>query len=115
MSAETMTAESGAHGHDEHGHGHGWKFYTVVGVILTIITAVEVAIFYVPALESILVPTLLILSAAKFAIVVMFYMHLKSDHNLFSFMFLAGLLLAVVAVSALMLLAHWVPRMGAWA
>lgn len=129
MSAETITADSGAHGdhgrgsdghgsdgHGAEGHGHGgWKFYTMVGVILTIITAVEVAIFYVPALEGILVPTLLVLSAAKFAIVVMFYMHLKFDHKLFSFMFLAGLFLAIVAVTALMLLAHWVPRMGAWA
>ena len=121
MSAETMHADAGAQSHgDTHGDGHagghgGWKFYTLVGVILTIITAVEVAIFYVPALSRILVPTLLILSAAKFAIVVMFYMHLKFDHNLFSVMFLAGLILAVLAVSALILLAHVVPRMGAWA
>ena len=37
-----------AHGHDE--HHVGWKKYVVIGVILTVITAVEVAIFYIEAL-----------------------------------------------------------------
>ncbi len=40
-------------------------------------------------------PALLIMMAAKFIIVVSFFMHLKFDHKLFSFLFYMGLLLAV--------------------
>ena len=45
------------------------------------------AVFYIPALESVLVPILLVLSAGKFALVAMWYMHLKFDHRLVSWLF----------------------------
>ena len=61
--------------HEDHAGHASTGFYWTIGVILTVITAVEVAIFYIPALESVLVPTLLLLSAAKFVLVVMFFMH----------------------------------------
>jgi len=92
-------------------HHASWRFYAVVGVILTIITAVEVAVFYIPPLEPVLVPTLLILSIAKFAGVVGYYMHLKFDHGMFTFLFVAGLVLGTFEVVALMALAHWNPGM----
>ena len=57
-----------------------WSVYWKVAVILTLITMAEVWIYYIPASShhTLFVPTLLILSAVKFAIVVMFYMHLQA-------------------------------------
>lgn len=78
--------------------------YVLVGVILTIITAIEVAVFYLEAFRGVLAPTLLVLSAAKFALVVMFYMHLKQDNRLFTYIFLVPLIIAVAVLIALMFL-----------
>jgi cytochrome c oxidase subunit IV len=94
--------------HGEHAHP-GWKFYVFIGVVLTVITAIEVALFYIPALANILVPALLILSLAKFVLVVMFYMHLKFDSKVFSAVFVAPLALAVLVVVSLILLFKVLP------
>ena len=68
--------------------------YLRVAAILIVLTVVEVGVFYVPAFHPVLAPVLLTLSAVKFAIVVMFYMHLKMDSRLFTFLFGGPLLLA---------------------
>ena len=78
--------------------------YVTVAAVLTVITLVEVGIFYVPAFEPVLAPILLILSAAKFALVVMFYMHLKGDHKLFTVIFTVPLLIALAVGIALLFL-----------
>ena len=105
----------GAHGNPGTGHhAHGGHaspaFYWTIGGILTVITAVEVAIFYIPALEVFLVPLLLLLSAAKFLLVVMFFMHLKFDSKIFSGVFLAGMVLAVFMTTALVILYKVLPQ-----
>ena len=41
-------------------------------------------------------PSLLIMSAVKFAIVVMFYMHLRYDHKLFRVLFTGPLIIAAI-------------------
>ena len=95
-----MSENKGAH---PEGHGHpGAKEYLGIAVVLTVITAIEVAVFYVPAMKAFLIPILLTLSAVKFALVVMFYMHLKFDHKLFSWLFVVPMLLAVAVIMALM-------------
>lgn len=94
--------------HDIHTHP-GAKTYVLIAAILTIITAAEVAVFYVPALESVLAPILITLSAAKFALVVMFYMHLKVDSRIFTGVFLAPFSLAVAVVISLILLFRVLP------
>ena len=48
-----------------------------------------------------------ILSIGKFAIVVMYYMHLKFDEKLLTYVFMAGLILAVVVIMWLMALFGW--------
>jgi cytochrome c oxidase subunit 4 len=75
-----------------------------VATILVILTVIEVGVFYVPAFHPILVPALLLLSAVKFTLVVMFYMHLKMDSRFFTFLFGGPLLLGCVITLALMLL-----------
>ena len=88
----------------EHYHP-SWKEYKWVALILTVITVVEVWIYYTPFKDSSLfVPSLLVMSAVKFAIVVMFYMHLKYDHKLFRALFTGPLIIAIVTLLALMML-----------
>ncbi len=87
-----------------------WRFYVTIGLVLTVITAAEVAVFYIPALRGVLVPILLVLSGAKFALVVMFYMHLRFDSPIFSGVFVAPLMLAVLVVVALIVLFHVLPH-----
>ncbi|MGH7531491.1 MAG: cytochrome C oxidase subunit IV family protein [Gemmatimonadales bacterium] len=78
--------------------------YVRVAAILVVLTLIEVGVFYVPAFQGILVPLLLVLSAAKFALVVMFYMHLKFDSRFFAFLFGGPLVLALAVVVGLLLL-----------
>ena len=83
--------------------------YVKIAVILTLITAVEVAVFYVPFLKPLLVPILIVLSAAKFALVVMFYMHLKFDHPVFTRVLWMGVVTAFgvfLAILALFFFSH---------
>ncbi|MDH5642981.1 MAG: cytochrome C oxidase subunit IV family protein [Gemmatimonadota bacterium] len=93
---------------DQNSHEHpSVATYLKIAVILTVVTAVEVALYYVPEF-GLLAPTLLVLSAAKFALVVMFYMHLKPDNKLFTNIFWPPLLLATGVILALMaLLGNW--------
>ena len=82
-----------------------WKQYKWVALILTLITVVEVWIYYTPFKESrLFVPALLIMSAVKFAIVVMYYMHLKYDHKLFRALFTGPLIVAIVTLIGLLFL-----------
>ena len=69
--------------------------YVVVGTILMVITAIEVAAFYLDVSSNVLIPIFIGLSVLKFVMVVAFFMHLKYDHRIFSFFFTGGLLLAV--------------------
>ncbi len=78
--------------------------YLAIAAILTVITVVEVGVFYVPAFAVILAPVLIVLSAVKFTLVVMFYMHLKSDHRLFTMVFTLPLLIAGAVIVALLFL-----------
>src|SRR5436190_10057381 len=78
--------------------------YLRVGAVLVILTVLEVGVFYVPAFRVVLVPVLLVLSAAKFTLVVMFYMHLKDDNKFFTFLFGAPLVIAVGVMVALLFL-----------
>jgi len=90
-------AEAAGHAADDaHAEKHpGALEYVKIGSILTIVTAIEVAIYYVGLSHTGLVLSLIVLSAFKFSLVVLWFMHLKFDDRLFSSMFLIGLLLAV--------------------
>ena len=96
--------------HDAGGHSHPtWKTYVVIGFILTAITAIEVAIFYVPSMAKVLIPTLLVLSGAKFLIVVLWYMHLKFDSKVFGRVFWAPFALAILVVVGMIILFKVLP------
>jgi cytochrome c oxidase subunit IV len=83
-----------------------WKQYKWVALILTVITVIEVWVYYIPSFVAsrLFVPALLIMSAVKFAIVVMFYMHLKYDHKLFRALFTGPLIIAILTLIVLLFL-----------
>ena len=93
--------------HAEHAEHHPtWSTYWKVALILTVITVVEVCCYYIPEFVATpyFVPTLLILSAVKFAIVVLFYMHLKYDARLYRALFTGPFLVAMATIIVLMFL-----------
>jgi cytochrome c oxidase subunit 4 len=94
------------HAHADHVHEHPtWKQYKWVALWLTLITVFEVWIYYTPFKDSpLFAPVLLVMSAVKFTIVVMFYMHLKYDHKLFRVLFTGPLIIAGCTLLALLFL-----------
>lgn len=99
---ETMHAPATS---QEHAHP-GPRVYVLVAVVLAVITLVEVLIFYIPELIgmpqlwSALVAAFILLSTVKFVTVVGYYMHLKFDARLFTYIFGFFLLIALgVAVA----------------
>lgn len=99
-----MSAEAQA----THEHGHFGlsvnMFYTVVAVILFLVTVLEVALLYPPLnlLNGYLkVGMLVVLSVGKFIAVVAFFMHLYFDSPLCTFLFTMGMVMATGTVVAL--------------
>lgn len=78
----------------DHQHGATDKQYIIIALILAVITAAEVTLSYIDV-GPLFLPAMLIMMVAKFIIVVSFFMHLKFDHKLFSFLFYAGLVMAL--------------------
>jgi len=91
-----------------HGGGGGHttvKTYIQVAIVLAIITALEVATLYVPGIPNpVLVISLLAMSAVKFYLVVGFFMHLKSDHQIMRALFVGPLIIAIAIILAVMAL-----------
>ena len=78
--------------------------YVTVALTLSVITAIEVGVFYITGLGYGIIPILAVLSAAKFALVAMFYMHLRYEDKIFSGLFFFGVGLAIAVVFALIAL-----------
>lgn len=101
-------ADHAAHGHGgathEEAHASN-RTYVQIALILAVITIVEVIIYYIPAVRGVLVPALIVLSLAKFIMVVGFFMHLKYDHRLYRFMFAAGMVLTLGVYLAMLAMA----------
>jgi len=89
---------------EEHSQHPPIRTYLLVAAVLAVITAVEVSVFYITATARFLAPTLIVLSAAKFALVAMFFMHLRYDSRVFSGLFVGPLMIIIPIVLALMAL-----------
>ncbi|MDP9118803.1 MAG: cytochrome C oxidase subunit IV family protein [Actinomycetota bacterium] len=75
-----------------HAAGHpSPKEYVRIGLILGVLTALEIAASYAGVSGSILIPTLFILAVVKFALVVLWFMHLKFDDRRYARFFVMGL------------------------
>jgi cytochrome c oxidase subunit 4 len=97
------TDSRGETAHAEGGHA-SIGTYVKVAVILCVITALEYASLYVRQLTPILVPLLISMSMAKFALVALFFMHLRYDSRTLWFIFGSALLLATILGVALVTL-----------
>lgn len=95
------TASADVSTHDEadhHDHPSDWA-YMKIAVVLAVLTAIEVALYYFPP-GGAEVPSLLILMVVKFAIVALYFMHLKLDSKLLTWVFLIGVLMALAVYIA---------------
>ncbi len=111
-----MATDSHSHS-PEHGHPQPME-YIKVAVVLSLITAVEVALFYVGSSgggDGFSLPTaaILVLSTLKFVVVVGWYMHLKFDSKLFTYFFAGGLALAGLVLFSLLFLLPRIARLVA--
>ncbi len=69
------------------------RTYTLIFFVLLIVTALEVAVTYFPAIPQL--PALLLMAVFKFLLIAGFYMHLKYDSRVFSAFFIIGLVLGI--------------------
>ncbi len=104
MSTATEAAPEEVHesdeAHDDHDHGLSDFGYIKVALLLAVLTAAEVLIYFAPP-GPLEVPLLLILMVVKFEIVVAYFMHLRFDNKLFTWMFVGGLVLAIAVYAAM--------------
>ena len=112
-----MTAQAPA---QEPAHDHPTPgTYAKIGLVLFVLTALEVGLYEFTfgeragplghQIEPFFIPLLLLLSAVKFALVAMYYMHLKNDSKLFSGVFVFPIIIATVVIVAMIALMayHW--------
>ena len=87
--------------HQEH-HDHGLSDvgYIKVALLLAVLTAFEVATYFWD-FGVLVVQSLLILMVVKFQIVVSYFMHLKFDSKVFSYLFITGVILAMLVFAAM--------------
>jgi cytochrome c oxidase subunit 4 len=88
-----MTTVTETHA-DAHEHGMSDAGYIKIAIILALITALEVSTYYVD-FGPLFMPALLTMMVVKFVMVVSYFMHLKFDSKIFSFLFYTGLGLAL--------------------
>lgn len=86
----------------EHAHPSE-RQYVVVALILATVTALEVVLYYLDLSKTLLVVLLIACAVVKFAIVVMWFMHLRFDSRLFRQFFIAGLALAIGVYTVVLL------------
>ena len=70
--------------------------YVKVGLMLFVLTVVEVVAIYIEALRPALAAILVALSAWKFLLVAAFFMHLKYDSRIYTGFFAFGMVLAIL-------------------
>lgn len=87
--------------HRDEQHGLQPMQYVQIGIVLTIITAVELAASLWVDLGNALIPVLFVLSAVKFAAVVALFMHLRFDNILLTRVFVVALALGAAVLFAL--------------
>lgn len=97
----TTTPEEIVHGaghDDDHDHSHpSDRSYVMIALVLAALTAIEIAMFIfeedIP--RNLVKIGLIALMVIKFWIVGAYFMHLKFDKPILSYLFVAGLVLAV--------------------
>ena len=107
--ASTPELEAGApsglalvHHAPEHTHPSPVK-YVGIAILLAVITALEVALYYINMPEALIVGFLMVLAFLKFTMVGAFFMHLKFDSPMLRRLFSTGIILAGVVYTVALL------------
>lgn len=102
--------------HEPGGHVHTApepSAYVGVGLILAIVTAAEIALYYVEdaggASDTVITLSLLVLMAIKFFLVALWYMHLRFESPLFRWLFYGGIILATSVYAVVLAASHVFP------
>ena len=94
----------------EHGAHPTEAKYVKVALVLAVITAIEVGLYYTKFSEAATNAALIILAVIKFVMVAAYFMHLKFDNKLLRRLFVTGFVLAVsVYVAYLLTLGVFLP------
>lgn len=91
MALEQQEVEVPAEHAGTHGGHPSPKEYVRIAIILAVITALEVAVYYIEAVRDLLIPLLFLFSLLKFTLVVLWFMHLKFDSRTYARFFVLGL------------------------
>ena len=103
MSSQTTEHAGAEESHTSAGTHHpSDATYIKVALILAVVTAIEVGLYYFE-LGEFNNAALIILSAIKFVIVAMFFMHLRFDSRILRRFFITGIVLALLVYIAYML------------
>ena len=109
-----MSSETREVIHDQHTHPSN-RFYLLIGGALIALTVLEVVGYWGetsgtlgPGTAAMVIG---VLSAVKFVLVVMFYMHLKFDSKVFTGIFIFPALLGTLVIIGLFMLFHVMPAL----
>ncbi len=91
MALEQHEVELPAEHAGSHAGHPGAKEYVRIAVILFVLTGLEIGASYAGVSIGILIPTLWVLAIVKFALVVLWFMHLRFDDRRYARFFVMGL------------------------
>jgi cytochrome c oxidase subunit 4 len=99
---------TGADADVDHAHdGHSDLKYIKVAILLAVLTAIEVGVYYIDMSSAALTAILIPLMVVKFWLVAAYFMHLKNDTPLFTKMFVSGLVFAIVVYAVMLTTFHY--------
>ena len=75
--------------------------YLYIFIALAVFTLIETLVSYVQQ-EAIKISTLVILSVIKVLLVLLYFMHLKTDSKVYSYLFIAGCVLSIPLILVIM-------------
>ena len=85
-------------------HHPGPRQYVMVALVLAVLTGIEVALFYMEFVpQPVVIGSLMILMVLKFAIVALWFMHLRFDSRIFRRLFITGIILAITVFMIVLL------------
>lgn len=89
-------SEASAHKHPDE------RQYVKIAIFLAVVTAAEVGVFYVPALAGMAKLILSVMMVVKFALVAMWFMHLRFDSPIFKRFFVLGIVLSMLVFAVVL-------------
>ena len=80
------------------------KRYVQIAIVLGMLTAIEIALYYTEDIVGVFTdPILIILAVGKFIIVVGWFMHLRFENKMVNRFFTGGMILALVLFAIVMI------------